>query len=128
MLNGLQNRARELAKFGQPFAEPAPQQARDFLGAPVFGIQPHFGLGRKIDDWQFALHNDLRMEWAMKWNAATGRLFDRDDELPGVDGFWGLRRRPRDEPDGYSDERRRDKGGNRDRFAPRHLVRPPTDT
>jgi hypothetical protein len=62
MLNGLQNRARELAKFGQPFAEPAPQQAGDFLGAPVFGFQPHFGLGRKIDGWQFVLHNDLRME------------------------------------------------------------------
>jgi hypothetical protein len=56
MLNGLQNRARELAKFRQPFAEPAPQQARDFFGAPVFGFEPHFGLGRKIDDWQFALH------------------------------------------------------------------------
>jgi hypothetical protein len=51
----------------------------------------------------------------MKWNAATwqlsARLFDRDDELPGVDGFWGLRRRPRDEPDGYSGKRRRKKVG-----------------
>jgi hypothetical protein len=81
MLNGLQNRARELAKFRQPFAEPAPQQARDFLGAPVFGFKPHFGLGRKIDGWQFALHNDLRIEWAMKWNAATWQLLR--SYLPG---------------------------------------------
>jgi hypothetical protein len=60
MRNGLQNRALEPAKFGQPLAEQAPQQTGDFLGAPVFRFQPCLGLGCKINGRKFALHNDLR--------------------------------------------------------------------
>jgi hypothetical protein len=43
----------------------------------------------------------------MNWRALTG---------------FGLRRRPHDQPDGYSGKRRRKKGRNRDRFAPGHMM------
>jgi hypothetical protein len=60
MRNGAQNRALELAKFGQPLTKQALQQTGDFLGAPVFRFQPHLSLGCKINGRKFALHNDLR--------------------------------------------------------------------
>jgi hypothetical protein len=87
MPDGMENRALEPAKSGEPLAEQVAQQTRHFLGAPVFRFQPHLGLGREINRWQFALHNNLRIEWVMKLNAATGGYLVETTNWWALTGF-----------------------------------------
>src|SRR5581483_7215431 len=53
----------------------------------------------------------------------TQLLFDRDNELVGVDGPRCMRWRPRDEPNGNPGQNGREKRGDRNRFLSGHRIR-----
>lgn len=126
LLHGSENRAAGQAEPPFPLAEPWPapgekrfQKARDFFGATVFGLRPHFGFVREINGRQFALHDNLPDQ---KQARNSTQLFGRDHKLVGVDGSRGKWRRSCDEPDRNSGKDGGEKRRQYNRLWPVHRI------